>query len=284
MLCPFSPPHPPPAGSAPPPAAQRDHRGSQVKQQFPSDLTLIKGNFLLPHSRDMGLFFACAWKAVQAHISLPPRDPPPLPSPSATWCCRPSPASHPPQQPLAPGAALCLSPGSAACTGARSPWQGTGQGSRTHNRDRGSGAVPEQGPRELLNPQKRAAPSSAPRYIPSPVWADRAFLLQGGCWQIVLPPWHQVAPAVLLRIMEGEAVPSQAHQLGGHPHLQADEAGSWHPPSILQAWAQLAVPAGERQRWVRECRAAPGDTRGPQLTPGGLEGAGVSWVAAQPSP
>lgn len=89
---------------------------------------------------------------------------------------------------------------------------------------------------------------------------------------------------MFFRVMEGEAVPGQAHQLRGHPHLQADEAGARHPPLLLQAWAQLAVPAGEQQGWVRECRASPGDTQGPQLTPGGPAGAGVSWAAARPSP
>lgn len=81
--------------------------------------------------------------------------------------------------------------------------------------------------------------------------------------------------------MEGEAVPGQAHQLRGHPHLQADEAGARHPPLVLQPRAQLAIPAGEQQGWVRKCREGPGDTQGPQLTPGGLASAGVSWVAVR---
>jgi len=50
LLCPPSPPCPSPAGSAPPPVAERDRGGSRLKHHFSSNLTLLKGNFLLPAS------------------------------------------------------------------------------------------------------------------------------------------------------------------------------------------------------------------------------------------
>lgn len=50
------------------------------------------------------------------------------------------------------------------------------------------------------------------------VWAHRSrdVLLRH---QVISATWNQVAPPMFLCVMQGEAIPGQAHQLRGHPHL-----------------------------------------------------------------
>lgn len=73
LLCPFSPLHPPPAGSAPPPVAERDRGGSWVKHEFSSNLTLNQRKFLTssPWSHAWGWFL---------HARLEEAQPPTSPS------------------------------------------------------------------------------------------------------------------------------------------------------------------------------------------------------------
>lgn len=119
-------PRPPPAGSAPPPAAQRGHPKKDGVRQ------VIKGFFLL-------LVFAGTLGKAQ------PRDPhqeaSSLPaSPSATCCCRPSPAARPPRS--APAGAA-PGPSAAGAAGTAPRWSCA----RTHPEDvaRHRGAQPPQG-------------------------------------------------------------------------------------------------------------------------------------------
>lgn len=82
------------------------------------------------------------------------------------------------------------------------------------------------------------------------MWAHRSgvVLLRH---QVISAAWYQVAPPVLLRVMQGEAIPRQAHQFGRHPHLQADEAGARRPAVHRHLLTKLTVPAelhGEMKR------------------------------------
>lgn len=62
--------------------------------------------------------------------------------------------------------------------------------------------------------------------------------------QVVPAARYQVAPAVLLCVMQRESVPRQTHQLGSDSHLQADEAGSRRPAALLRhLLTKLTIPA-----------------------------------------
>lgn len=60
--------------------------------------------------------------------------------------------------------------------------------------------------------------------------------------KVVMPPGHQVAPAVALRVVQRETVPGECHELGRDAHLQADEAGARGPRRVIQPRAELPVP------------------------------------------
>lgn len=47
---------------------------------------------------------------------------------------------------------------------------------------------------------------------------------------------------MFLCVMQGKAIPGQAHQLRGHSHLQTDEAGAWRPAVHRRSLTKLAVP------------------------------------------
>ena len=60
--------------------------------------------------------------------------------------------------------------------------------------------------------------------------------------QVVPPPGYQVAPAMLLRVVQGEAVPGQCHELRCDPHLEAEETGARGPGRVIEPGTQLPIP------------------------------------------
>lgn len=80
-----------------------------------------------------------------------------------------------------------------------------------------------------------------------PVGTYRSFSVLCGL-QVVFASWDKVAPAMFLCIMQRKTIPCQAHQLGCHPHLQADQSGSRRPVLLLRhLHTQFPVPA-KRQK------------------------------------
>jgi len=78
--------------------------------------------------------------------------------------------------------------------------------------------------------------------FPVPVWTHRpgTFLLR---YQVIPASRNQVAPPMLLCVMQGETVPRQTHQLGSYSHLQTDEVGSRWPAALLRhLLTQLTIP------------------------------------------
>lgn len=50
-------------------------------------------------------------------------------------------------------------------------------------------------------------------------------------------------------VVQGKAVPCEAHQLGRDPHLQTDETGSRRPVlGLRHLHTQLTIPAEQKQR------------------------------------
>lgn len=63
---------------------------------------------------------------------------------------------------------------------------------------------------------------------------------------------YQIPPPVFLCVMQGETIPSQAHQFRCQSHLQADQTGSRWPAVVRHLLAQLTIPPKEENKEEKE--------------------------------